>query len=384
MKNPYETLGLSKSATPDEIKSAYRKLAKQYHPDQNQGDKTAEAKFKEISAAYEILSDPQKRSNFDKFGSADGIFGGGQGQGGFGGFDFGSFGQGFGGFSDIFGDLFQGGFGSFGKKGGQRANRGNDIQLNINLSFKEAALGSKKTVAFSRFEKCHDCNGTGARNGTSVETCSYCQGRGHVKQTSRLGQFGIIENVIPCSACNGSGRMIREKCPSCSAKGAIKRTVNYEVNIPAGIADGQILNISGEGDAAMGSEGISGNLLIGVRVASHPILLRDGDDLLLELPISFTQAILGDRVRIPTVEGQIDFTVPPNTQSGTIHRIKGKGIKKLRRTGNGDLVVKILVEMPDRLDRRTQELIRSLDGVIGDKDYKKKNSYLDKMKRLGD
>ncbi|MCL2846761.1 MAG: molecular chaperone DnaJ [Firmicutes bacterium] len=380
-KNPYETLGVAKTATPDEIKSAYRKLAKKYHPDQNPGDKNAEAKFKEISVAYEVLSDPQKRSNFDKFGSAEGGMGGmgGFGGGDFGGFDFGSMG-------DIFSSFFDGGigdlFGGGGRRGTQRNHRGNDIQVNVTLSFTEAALGAKKSVTFTRFEKCHDCNGSGAKNGTAVDTCSYCNGAGRVKQTSRIGRFGVMENVVPCSACNGTGKVIRDKCPTCSGKGANKKTINYEVNIPAGIADGQILNISGEGDAATGGDGVSGNLLIGVRVASHPILVRDDFDLRLELPISFTQAILGDQIRIPGIEGEIDFTIPPYTQSGAVHRLKGKGIKKLQAIGTGDLIVKIIVETPTKLDRHAVAAIKSLDRDIGDREYPKRTAFRDKMKKM--
>lgn len=379
-KNPYEVLGLSKSATADEIKSAYRKLAKQYHPDQNPGNKEAEARFKEISGAYEILSDPQKKQMFDKYGTTDGPggFGGG---GGFDGFDFGGA---FNNMGDIFSSFFDGGLGDMfgGGRGRQRANRGNDIQLNINLGFAEAALGVKKTVTYTRFEKCGDCNGTGAKAGTSVDTCSYCNGYGRVKQTSRLGRFGVMENVVPCSACNASGRVIREKCPKCAGKGAIKKTVNYEVNIPAGINDGQILNIAGEGDAPLNGEGISGSLLIGIRVTPHPMLQRDEFDLYLELPVSFTQAILGDKVKIPTVEGMIDFTIPPYTQSGATHRIKNRGIKKLRSVGSGDLIVKILVEMPHKLDRRTLDAIKLLDETIPDRDYNKRNIYKDRLNKL--
>ncbi|MCL2570543.1 MAG: molecular chaperone DnaJ [Firmicutes bacterium] len=378
MKNPYETLGVSKSATADEIKSAYRQLAKKYHPDQNPGDKNAEAKFKEISGAYEVLSDPQKKSNYDKFGSAEGMFGGGGG--GAGGF------SGFNGFDmgDIFSSFFDGPIGDMFGGGARRSRsvRGNDINVNVNLSFQESAYGAKKTVTYTRFEKCHDCNGTGAKNGTSVNTCSYCNGQGRVKQTSRIGRFGVMENVVPCSACNGSGKMIRDKCPGCNAKGAVKKTVNYEVNIPAGIADGQALSINGEGDAPFGAEGISGNLLVHIRVSAHPILQRDGYDLHMELPISFTQAILGDKVKIPTVDGVTDFTIPPYTQNGAIHKLKGKGIKKLSSIGTGDIIIKILVEMPNKLDRKVQDAIKTLDQVISEKEYQKKTNYTSKMGKL--
>jgi len=376
VKDPYGTLGVNKSASADEIKSAYRKLAKQYHPDQHPNDKSAEAKFKEISAAYEILSDPGKKSNFDRFGSAEGGFGGfGGGSSGFsdfGGFDFGGA---FSGFGDIFNSVFEGGFGDF-MGGGrrQRANRGNDITVSVSLSFKESCLGVKKTVTFSRFEKCHDCNGTGAKHGTATSTCSYCNGNGRVRQSQRLGGM-TFEQVVPCSACNASGQIIKEKCGACSGKGSNKKNVSYEVNIPAGIADGQILNIAGEGDAPTGGDGLSGALLIKVKVAQHPILIRSDYDLYLELPISFTQAILGDKVEIPTVEGRIEFTVPPYTQNGYTQRLRGKGIKKLRGIGSGDLIVKVIVEMPKSLDKKQVEAIRTLNGEVSPRAYEKRQKY---------
>jgi len=375
INNPYDTLGISKTASPDEIKSAYRKLAKQYHPDQHPGDKSAEAKFKEISAAYEVLSDPQKKSNYDKFGSAEGFAGGGGGGfGGFEGFDFG--GGGFGGFSDIFNNIFEGGFGDF-MGGGrrQRSNRGGDITISMNLSFVESCLGVTKTVSFSRFEKCNDCNGSGAKHGTSTTTCSYCNGQGRVRQTQRLGRFGVMENVVPCSACNASGQIIKEKCGGCSGKGNTKRNVSYEVNVPAGIADGQILNIAGEGDAPNGVDGISGSLLIKIRVGAHPLLVREDFDLYLELPISFTQAILGDKVEIPTIDGRIEFTIPPYTQNGYTQRLRGKGVKKLRGVGSGDLIVKVIVEMPKSLDKKQLDLIKNLNADVNHKMYEKRQKY---------
>ena len=384
-KDLYSVLGVSKGASEADIKSAFRKLAKQYHPDANPGNAEAEAKFKEVSAAYEVLSDSKKRAMYDRTGAYDGMPGGnpggfgGFGPGGFGGFDFS---EAFGGMGDAFNSFF-GGEDLFSRARGQaRTFKGNDIQLNINLSFKESALGVRKTVTFSRFEKCKDCSGNGSKNGTAIDKCNYCRGQGMVRQTTKLGRFGVIENVVPCQACNASGRLVREKCGKCGGKGASKKTVDYEVNIPAGIDDGQILNIPGEGDAATGGEGMSGNLLIGVRVTPHPILVRHEFDLHLELPISFTQAILGDKVQIPTVDGIMDFTIPPYTQTGYTQRIKGKGIKKLRAVGSGDLIVRILVEIPSKLGRRELELMRHLDQTLGERDYSKQATYLDKLRRL--
>lgn len=381
MKNPYESLGVSKTASADEIKSAYRRLAKQYHPDQNPNNKEAEAKFKEISVAYEILSDENKRKNFDQFGSAEGPMGGGFGSGGFGGmgnFDF----------EDLFGGMFGGGggFGDiFGGRGSSRKRtvQGRDIHINLTLSFVESCLGVQKTVTFTRFEKCTDCNGTGARNGSDFTTCSYCKGSGSVRQQSRLGAFGVIENVIPCSACNATGRIIRDKCGTCGGKGVSKRTVDFDVSVPAGIHDGQTLNISGEGDAPTGtSEGISGNLLIAIKVIAHPLLVREEFDLYLDLPISFTQALLGDKVQIPTIEDTMLLTIPAGTQSGTIHRLKGKGVKKLRSIGSGDLIVKVIVELPKNLDRKQIEQIKTLNANISAHEYAKRKAYKDKLDKI--
>ena len=228
-------------------------------------------------------------------------------------------------------------------------------------------------------EKCSDCNSTGARNGTDIETCSYCGGAGRVRQSRGFGGFNM---VTPCSACNATGKVIRNKCGSCGGKGAQKKTVSYEVNIPAGIADGQTLNIAGEGDCAVGSpDGMSGSLLIAIRVTPHGLLMRDGFDLFLELPISFTQAILGDKVMIPTVDGTTILVIPPYTQNGARHILRSKGVKRLKQMGHGDLIVKILVEIPKSLDRRTLDTIRALNVQIDDSEYPKTKNFRDKLRR---
>ena len=380
MKNPYESLGVSKNASADEIKSAYRRLAKKYHPDANPNNKEAEEKFKEINGAYEILSDPQKKANFDRFGSADGpSFGGGAGGtgSGFGGFNFG----GFGGFSDIFENIFDGGMdGLFGGHRGQtKTKRGSDIVLDMNITFEESCNGVAKNVTFNRNERCPTCNGTGAKDASSLHVCSYCNGAGHVKQTQRLGAFGVIENVVPCSVCGGTGKVIADKCKQCNGKGSLKKQVSYTVNVPAGIDDGQTLTISGEGNVATSGTGIPGDLHIRVHVEKHPILVREGFDLYMELPITFTQAILGTKVQIPVVGGTTTLEVPPNTQNGTVHRLRGKGIKRLRSIGNGDLVVKIFVEMPKTIDKRTAQLLTALDNDLRLDNYKKVASYRNRV-----
>jgi len=385
MANPYETLGVSKNASAEDIKAAYRRLAKESHPDKNSGDKAAEAKFKEINAAYEILSDEKKRKNYDQFGSAEGPMGGGFSRGG-GGFDF-SGGGGFSGFEDLFGGIFgdTGGFADMfgGRSQRKRTVQGNDINLNLTLSFVESCLGVTKTVTFSRFEKCSDCGGTGAKGGSAFAQCPHCNGTGRIKQQSRLGSFGVIENVVPCSACNATGRIVRDKCASCGGKGAIKHTVDFDVNVPAGIHDGQTLNISGEGDAPVGqAEGLSGNLLINIKVIQHPLLMRDEFDLHLELPISFTQALLGDKVQIPVIEGTTILNIPAGTQSGTVFRLRGKGVKKLRGIGSGDLIVSVVVELPKNLDKKQIEQIKALNESISRQEYFKKRAYKEKMDRL--
>ena len=380
-KDLYGVLGIGKTATEAEIKSAYRKLAKQYHPDQNPDNKEAEAKFKEINAAYEVLGDETKRKNYDRFGATGEGGGFGQGGGGFGGFgDFG----GFGGFD--FQSAFESMGGAFGDIFGRsrqqsRTFRGNDIQLNMTLSFKEAAMGSKKTIQFTRFEKCSDCNGNGSKNGSAVERCKHCNGAGAVRQSSRFG-FATIENIVPCQPCNATGKIIKEKCLKCSGKGAQKQTVSYEVTFPAGIDDGQTLNIPGEGDAALGGEGMSGNLLINTRVTSHPILARHGFDLHVELPISFTQAIIGCKVKIPTIDGFVDISIPSFTQSGYTQRLKGKGVKKLRQIGSGDIIITVVVEIPNKLGKRELELMRHLDDNLPERDYTKKANYNNKMRGI--
>ena len=257
--------------------------------------------------------------------------------------------------------------------------RGADIQTTVFLSFRESCQGIKKSVQFTRMEKCKTCNGSGARNPNDVETCRYCNGTGRVRHNA-----GFMSTISPCSACNGSGKTIRHKCDDCRGTGAVKKTVAIDVDIPAGIADGQTLNLAGEGDCAIGSgpDGISGNLHVNIRVGAHPMLVRENFDLYLELPISFTDAILGKRVTIPTIDGNAEFVVPPYTQNGTKHVLHGKGIKRLRQMGHGDLIIRIIVEMPNKLDKRAIEAIRALDDAIDKKEYTKRRAYSDKMDKL--
>jgi molecular chaperone DnaJ len=380
MKNPYEVLGVSKTATADENKSAYRRLVKQYHPDANPNNKQAEEKMKEVNVAYETLGDPTKKANYDKFGSADGAsFGGGAGGfGGFTNFDFG----GFGGFNDIFENLFEGSGFSFGGGRKSRAMKGDDITMDMTISFEESCNGVTKTVSYNKMDKCKSCGGTGAKDGTGFTTCSYCHGNGRVKQRQSLGGFGVMENIVTCSVCGGTGKVVTDKCPDCNGKGAVKKNVSYEVNIPAGIADGQALTITGEGNTASGGSGMAGDLHIRIRVIPHPILLRENFDLYMELPITFTEAILGTTVKIPVVGGTTNLEIAPNTQNGTVHRIRGKGVKKLRAIGSGDLIVKVFVEMPKSLDKKTAQLLRALNAATDYDDYKKVANYRKSLKKF--
>jgi molecular chaperone DnaJ len=324
--------------------------------------------------AYEILSDEKKKANFDKFGSADGPQG--FGGGGFGGFDFG----GFSGFGDIFENLFEGGGFSFGGMSGRHRQtvKGEDIILDVTVSFEESCNGASKKVMFNRNEKCRVCNGTGAKDGSSFTQCSYCHGAGRVKQTQRLGAFGVMENVVPCSVCGGTGKVITEKCHDCNGKGTVKKQVAYEVNVPAGIDNNQTLTITGEGNAATGG-GISGDLHIRIRVIPHPILLREDFDLYMELPITFTEAILGVKVKIPVIGGTTVLDITPNTQNGTVHRLRGKGVKKLRSVGAGDLIVKVFVEVPKAVDKKVAQLLNALNSDIKIDAYKKVASYRERV-----
>ncbi|MDR0383911.1 MAG: molecular chaperone DnaJ [Christensenellaceae bacterium] len=364
-KNPYEVLGVAKNASADDVKMAYRKLAKQYHPDLHPNDKAAAEKMKEINIAYEILGDEKKRANFDKFGSAEGPnFGGG-----FSGFS--NFGGGFSfNMNDIFEDLFDGG-GIFGG-GKKRSAKGDDILIDVGISFEESCNGVSKNVSFNRHEKCVSCNGTGAKDGSGFQQCPKCHGQGRIRKVQRMGMMSI-ENVVNCSDCGGTGRIITKKCDSCGGKGISKKLVSYEVNIPAGIDNGQILTITGEGNAV--ADGLSGDLNIRVRVTPHSLLVRQEFDLYLELPITFTEAILGTKVKIPVVGGFEMLNIEPNTQNGTMKRLSGKGVKRLRSMGSGDLIVKIFVEMPKTIDKKTAQLLTALDMDKNISDYHRVSKY---------
>lgn len=374
----YEVLGVDKSASEDELKKAYRKMAKKYHPDLNPGDAEAEKHFKEVNEAYEVLSDGEKRARYDQFGHAgvDPNFGAGGGYGGGGGFGF----DGFGDLGDILGSMFGGGFGGF---GGGRANpngprRGNDASAAVNLSFEEAAKGCQKTVKFTKIDNCTSCNGTGSEPGHDTKTCPACHGTGQVKTAQRT-PFGVIQSQQPCSQCHGSGKIIDHPCHTCAGKGRIRHSVERTVDIPAGIDDGQTINVRGGGDAGANG-GPSGDLHIAVNVRPHPIFERDGFDVYCEIPITFAQAALGAEITVPTLDGRVKFQIHEGTQPGDEFKLRGKGIQRLRYSGKGDQYVRIVVEVPKDLSKAQREKLKEFDSVTDEKNYKKRKSFTDKVK----
>ena len=370
----YDVLGVDKSADATAIKKAYRKLAMKYHPDKNPGDKEAEEKFKEINEAYEVLSDETKRRNYDQFGH-EGV--NGQGFGGAGGFG----GQGFGGFDDIFGDIFGDMFGG-GFSGGSRQRRrgperGADIKQRVNISFEEAAFGKKVQVKINRSEECDQCHGSGAKPGTSKKTCPTCHGSGQVQSVQRT-PFGNIASTRTCSTCNGEGEVIDSPCSKCHGKGSIRKTKTIEVDIPAGIDNGQMIKLGGQGE--LGTRGgPRGDLYIEVNVQSHPLFTRDGYDVYLEMPITFAQATLGDKIQVPTLDGKVEYEVPEGTQTGTVFRLKGKGIPKLKSNVRGDQYVKVTVEIPKKLNEKQKELVREFEKECGQEVHQRQKTLIDKI-----
>ncbi|MCX7715124.1 MAG: molecular chaperone DnaJ [Clostridia bacterium] len=368
----YEVLGVSKGASDAEIKKAYRREAKKYHPDLHPGDKAAEAKFKEINEAYEVLSDPEKKARYDQFGHAgvDPSFGagGGSGFGGFEDFDLG----------DIFGNIF-GGFGGFG--GNSRRNgprRGSDIRQVIEITFEEAAFGCEKDINVTKTEHCGSCGGSGAKQGTSPETCSHCHGTGQVKTQQRT-PFGYMTNVGTCPHCGGSGKVIKEPCASCRGTGKIRVNKKINVKIPAGIDEGQTIQLQGQGEPGERG-GPFGDLLITMRIRKHDLFSRKGFDVFVDMPITFVQAALGDTLKVPTLDGIVEYDMPEGTQTGTMFRLREKGIPHIRGKGRGDQYVTVNIEVPKNLTSRQKELLREFEGDVGTKGYKHQKSFFDKMK----
>lgn len=378
----YEVLGVDKSVSDDELKKAYRKAAKKYHPDLHPGDADAEKNFKEVNEAYEVLSDKEKRSRYDQFGHAgvDPNFGAGGGYGGgFGGGFTGDFGD----LGDIFSSFFGGGFGGGSRRQNPNApRRGNDTAASVTISFEEAAKGCKKTVKVTKVDNCSECGGSGAKKGTTAKTCPVCQGSGHITAAQRT-PFGVIQTQQVCNHCNGSGKIIESPCNACKGKGRIRHTVEQTVEIPAGIDDGQIISLRGAGDSGVNG-GPSGDLRVNVNVRPHPIFERDGYDVYCEIPITFAQAALGAEITVPTLDGKVKFTIHEGTQPGDEFKLRGKGVQRLRYSGRGDQYVKIVVEVPKDLSKAQKEKLKEFDGVMDDKNYNKRKSFMDKIKDFFD
>lgn len=374
----YEVLGVSKGATDDELKKAYRKLAKQYHPDLNPDDQEgAEAKFKEASEAYEVLSDSQKRARYDQFGHAgvDPSAAGGGGYGGYGAGGFDDFDLG-----DIFGSFFGGGFGGGTRRNPNAPQKGQDLRYNVDLTFEDACFGTEVDVSINHLEECSACGGNGAASGSSPETCPTCGGTGQVRTVQRT-PFGNIQNVRPCDNCGGKGKIVKEPCHTCHGEGRMRKAKKIKVKIPAGIDDGQQVYVRGEGDAGING-GPSGDLILNVRVKKHKIFVRQGYDIICDYPLSFVQATLGAEIQVPTVDGKVSYDVPEGTQTGTVFRLKGKGVPKLNSAGRGDQYVKINIEIPKGLSDKQKEILKQFDSTVDDSKYKQRKGFLDKMKDL--
>ena len=363
----YEVLGLSRDASEKEVKKAYKRLAMKYHPDRTKGDDALEEKFKEVKEAYEILSDPQKKAAFDQYGH-DGVNQQGQGGGGFGG----------GGFDDIFGDIFGGG-----RRGGgqQRAQQGSDLRYNMELTLEEAVKGISKEIQIPTLVHCEQCNGSGAKKGTDSKTCGTCHGQGQVQM--RQGFFAVQQT---CPTCHGTGQIISDPCNSCHGQGRVEKTKTLSVKIPAGVDTGDRIRLSGEGEA--GAHGApAGDLYVQVSVREHPIFVREANNLYCEVPIGFTTAALGGEIEVPTLDGRAKLKIPPESQTGKMFRMRGKGVKSVRSGAVGDLICKVVIETPVNLNERQRELLEELEqtmGKDGSKNRPKEKGFFDGVKKFFD
>ena len=375
----YEVLGLQKGATDAEIKKAYRKLAKQYHPDLNPDDPTAAEKFKEVNEANQVLSDPDKRARYDQFGHAgvDPSYGGGGMNfgGDFGGVDLG----------DIFADIFGGGFGGGFSTRSASANasrRGADIAVSLDISFMEACMGVSHDITVNRAEECPECKGSGAEPGTSPKTCPDCNGKGYVTVQQR-SMFGMMQSQRPCSKCGGRGKIIEKPCTKCKGKGNVNMKKTVSVKVPAGIDDGMTLNVRGQGNA--GSNGGSrGDLKVRISVRRDPVFTREDFNIRIDFPITYSQAALGAEIEVPTIDGPVTYNVPAGTQPGTVFRLRGKGVQKLQRAegDRGDQYVQISVEVPKNLSKKQKDALEAFESTLDDKNYEKRKSFFDKIKDM--
>jgi molecular chaperone DnaJ len=367
----YEVLGVGRDASDEDIKKAFRKLAKQHHPDMNDGDKSSEIKFKEVNEAYEVLSDPEKKARYDQFGHA-----GMQGGAGFGGF--GDFTGGFGDIGDIF-DMFTGGmFG--GSRGARRTGpqQGANLRYDLAISFEEAAFGAEKEITFTREGLCDTCGGSGARPGTSRKTCPTCGGRGQVTSSVRT-PLGMMSSTRPCTDCGGEGSRVESPCLDCGGRGHVRKRRTLKIRIPAGIDSDQRIPIRGEGEPGARG-GPAGDLYVHVTVRAHKLYRREGYNLSYEMPISFAQAALGDKMDVPTLEGPVTLNIPEGTQPDSTFRLEGRGIQRLQGRGKGDLFITVRLEVPQKLDAKQKELLQQFEDSIAGKQYKEKKGFMDRLK----
>jgi len=362
VKDYYELLGISREATPEELKKAYRQLAMKYHPDRNSGDKASEEKFKEISHAYSVLSDPEKMAHYDRYGTADGF---GSGQGPFSG------GAGFGDiFEDFFGDIFGGNFGAHGR---QRPAKGNDLRYDLDITLEEAVFGTEKVITFSKLQKCSECSGTGSEPGKQAEVCSACKGSGHIRY--QQGFFSVSKS---CGKCHGTGKIITNPCKKCRGQGAVQEQKTVNLKIPAGVDAGSRLKIMGEGEPGLNG-GPSGDLYVILDVREHEIFKREGTDLFCDFPVSFTNAALGAEIEVPTLDGSAKLKIPSGTQSGKIFTLKGKGAPRVGSHQRGSQLIRIFIEVPKKLSQKQKELLEEFAAHSADDDNK---SFKDKLKDL--
>ena len=371
----YDVLGVQKSASDDEIKKAYRKLAKQYHPDMNPGDAEAERKFKEVNEAYSVLSDKEKKSRYDQYMHArvdpNLVAGQGSGFGGFGGF---------GGMDFDVGDIFSSFFG-----GGTSARRngpvqGEDILSRLVISFEEAAFGCQKTISFSRTEVCSHCSGSGAEPGTHPETCSKCSGTGQIRVQQRT-MLGMMQTSRPCDVCGGTGKIIKNPCKTCRGTGSERKNKKFDATIPAGIDEGERILLRGQGNAGRRG-GPPGDLIVEISIRPHPIFVRRGQDIYCDVPISFTEAALGGEIQIPTLEGKETFKIPEGTQTGTQFTLRGRGVQSVRSSRRGNLNFTVQVEIPKNLSSRQKDLLRQFEESCGNTNLSGKSTFAEKLKNL--
>lgn len=376
----YEVLGLQKGASDADIKKAYRKLAKQYHPDLNPDDPKAEEKFKEINEANQVLSDPEKRAKYDQFGHAgvDPSYGGGANfTGGFDGVDL----------SDIFSDIFGGGFGGFSGFGGTRTGssanaprRGSDISVALEISFMEACKGVTHDITVNVSDECPECKGTGAKAGTSPRTCPDCKGKGFVTIQQR-GVFGMMQTQRPCTRCGGKGKIIDSPCSKCGGSGRVNVKKTVSVKVPAGIDNGLTLNVRGQGNVGINGAP-RGDLKVRISVRKDPVFERSEYNILIDFPITYTQAALGAEIEVPTIDGMVSYKVPAGTQPGTVFRLRGKGVQRLQQSegSRGDELVTITVEVPKKLTKKQQEALQAFENTLEENNYEKRKSFFDKIK----